>query len=114
FQTLNINVEPHYKIAKKTPVGTDQPANVVFRDRPNTTESYHKFMQMRVIHEFKESVCQVFEASYNELVIAARPMKTFEFPDGFNTSFGVQRFDVPEILFNPLKFITQILITHLT
>ncbi|CAG8472502.1 4464_t:CDS:2 [Cetraspora pellucida] len=107
FQKLDINVVPHYLIAKKTVVEADQPANVVFRDRPNTTESYHKYMQMRVIHEFKESVCQVFESTYNELVIAARPMKSFEFPDGFNTSFGVQRFDVPEILFNPPKFIIQ-------
>ncbi|CAG8728766.1 14506_t:CDS:2, partial [Gigaspora margarita] len=75
FQKLNINVEPHYLIAKKTVVEADQPAIVVYRDRPNTTESYHKYMQM--------------------------------FPDGFNTSFGVQRFDVPEILFNPPKFIMQ-------
>ncbi|CAG8478613.1 12920_t:CDS:2 [Acaulospora morrowiae] len=107
FQSSGIDVIPHYMIAKKSLVDPDKPSNKVLRDRPNTTDSYHKFMQMRVIHDFKESVCQVFETSYDELVISARPMKTFEFPDGFNTSFGPQRFNIPEILFSPQRFLTQ-------
>ncbi|CAG8612262.1 7118_t:CDS:2, partial [Diversispora eburnea] len=102
-----ISVIPHYLIAKKFVVDADKPSNTILRDRPNTTESYHKFMQMRVLHEFKESVCQVFETTYDELVISARPMKTFEFPDGYNTSFGPLRFNVPETLFSPQKFLSQ-------
>ncbi|CAG8751397.1 11355_t:CDS:2, partial [Funneliformis mosseae] len=38
--------------------------------------------------------------------ISTRPMKYFEFPDGFNTSIGALRFSIPEILFDP-KFIPQ-------
>jgi hypothetical protein len=34
-------------------------------------------------------------------------MKYFEFPDGFNTSIGALRFDIPEILFDP-RFITPV------
>ena len=29
------------------------------------------------------------------------PAKIFEFPTGYNTSFGVDRYRIPEILFNP-------------
>jgi hypothetical protein len=46
LQRLEINVAPHYMIAKKTVVDPDQPANVEYRERPNTTNSYHKYMQM--------------------------------------------------------------------
>ncbi|RGB32895.1 actin family [Rhizophagus diaphanus] len=105
-QKFDINVVPHYMIAKKTSVDPDQPANVEFKERPNTTASYHKFMQMRIMQEFKESVCQVSEVTYNHSSINTRPMKYFEFPDGFNTSNGSLRFSVPEILFDP-RFITQ-------
>ncbi|CAI2164609.1 1702_t:CDS:10 [Funneliformis geosporum] len=100
------NVVPHYKIAKKTSVDPDQPANFIPKERPNTTKSYHKYMQMRVMQEFKESVCQVSEVTYNHQSINTRPMKYFEFPDGFNTSIGALRFNIPEILFDP-KFIPQ-------
>ena len=39
-------IVPYYLIAKKTSVEPDQPANYVPRERPNTTKSYHKYMQM--------------------------------------------------------------------
>ncbi len=34
-------------------------------------------------------------------IASARGSKTFEFPDGYNDSFGIERFRGPEILFNP-------------
>jgi len=40
------DVVPHYLIAKKTSVDPDQPANFIPKERPNTTKSYHKYMQM--------------------------------------------------------------------
>lgn len=30
-----------------------------------------------------------------------RPQKPFEFPDGYNNSFGAERYRVPEIMYNP-------------
>jgi len=58
------------------------------------------------MQEFKESVCQISEVTYNHQSISTRPMKYFEFPDGFNTSIGALRFNIPEILFDP-RFIPQ-------
>jgi hypothetical protein len=33
--------------------------------------------------------------------MSQRPQKPFEFPDGYNNSFGAERYRVPEIMFNP-------------
>lgn len=65
FKASDVEVTPQYLIAKKSPVIVGQKPNVVLRDRP-ATPSFHKMMQMRVLHDFKESVCQVAESTYNE------------------------------------------------
>jgi actin-related protein len=65
FKANDVEVTPQYLIAKKSPVVVGQKPNVVLRDRP-ATPSFHKMMQMRVLHDFKESVCQVAESTYNE------------------------------------------------
>ncbi|KAI7822146.1 actin family, partial [Gamsiella multidivaricata] len=104
FQATNVDVVPQYLVAKKSPVGPGHKANVVLRDRP-ATASFHKMMQMRVIHDYKESVCQVSESTYNEQNILARPQKPYELPDGYNLNFGADRFKIPEIMFNPKDFL---------
>lgn len=35
---------------------------------------------------------------------AARPSRAFEFPDGYNDVFGIERFRAPEVLFTPQLF----------
>ncbi|RCH77558.1 NuA4 histone acetyltransferase subunit, partial [Rhizopus stolonifer] len=34
-------------------------------------------------------------------VMTQRPQKPFEFPDGYNNTFGSERYRIPEIMFNP-------------
>ena len=34
-----------------------------------------------------------------------RPKKDYEFPDGLSYSFGKERLEIPEILFNPERVI---------
>ena len=41
-------------------------------------------------------------------VIVGRPMKPFEFPDGYNASFGIERYRATEVLFNPAEFAFQV------
>jgi len=65
FQSNGIDVVPQYLVAKKSPVEVGQKPIVTLRDRP-ATPSFHKMMQMRVIHDYKESVCQVAESTFNE------------------------------------------------
>ncbi|KAI9013356.1 actin family [Phycomyces nitens] len=102
---LHLQVTPQYKIANKRPVESGQPPQVELRDRPNTTESFNDYQTSRVILEYKESVCQVSEMAYDEGIIASRPQKPFEFPDGYNNSFGMERYKLPEILYQPREFI---------
>ncbi|KAI8372732.1 actin family [Radiomyces spectabilis] len=99
------DVTPHYKIASKKHVDSGQAPEVQLRDRPGTTQSYHDYQVSRVIHEYKESVCQVSEVSFDEGIVASRPQKPFEFPDGYNNSFGVERYRLPEILYQPKNFV---------
>ncbi|CEI88339.1 hypothetical protein RMCBS344292_02730 [Rhizopus microsporus] len=98
---LRMNITPLYKIAKKKPVGAGEQPQVELRERPNTTKSFEDYHISRIIHEYKESVSQVSEIPFDERLMAQRPQRPFEFPDGYNTTFGVERYRVPEIMFNP-------------
>ncbi|KAJ1652168.1 NuA4 histone acetyltransferase subunit [Dispira simplex] len=98
---------PRYQVASKKPVELGQPADAVLRNRPDTHPSYHHRMQLQTLHEYKETVCQVSEFPYQEDALAARPQKPFEFPDGFNVQVGIERYRLPEILFQPQEFIAD-------
>lgn len=66
--------------------------------------SFRSFQAHRVLEDFKESVVQVAEAApANELDVAMRPPKYYEFPTGFNRNYGFDRFRLGEILFQPGK-----------
>ncbi|KAG0165440.1 Actin-like 6A [Apophysomyces sp. BC1034] len=101
---LHLDVTPQYKIASKTVVESGQSAQVQLHDRP-ATESFNDYQISRVLHEYKESVCQVSEVTFDEGIMASRPQKPFEFPDGYNNSFGVERYKLPETLYQPRAFL---------
>lgn len=42
LREMGITVTPQYLVAKKSAVDAGQPAQFEMRDRPNTTESYHR------------------------------------------------------------------------
>ncbi|KAJ1928245.1 NuA4 histone acetyltransferase subunit [Tieghemiomyces parasiticus] len=99
-------VVPRYQVAQKRAVEAGQPADVDLRvlDGP-TDPSYHHRMQLQAVHEYKELVCQVSETTFNADALRARPPRAYEFPDGYNLQVGIARFEVPEILFQPERFI---------
>ena len=86
------------------------------------------FLQ-RAVNDWKETVCQVSDYAYDEKwdssslanlhglwltrnlspsVAANRPQKSYEFPNGYNNPFGKERFEVPEALFNPKRFLPNV------
>ncbi|KAI8974285.1 actin family [Pilobolus umbonatus] len=97
---LHLAVTPLYKIASRRPVLAGASPQVQLRNRPNTTSSFNDYQVSKVIHEFKESVSQVSEIPYDEQIMSQRPQKPFEFPDGYNSLFGAERYRTPEIMFN--------------
>ncbi|KDN53088.1 Actin/actin-like protein [Tilletiaria anomala UBC 951] len=94
---------PHYLIQSKVPVEPGRPPQVKLReDRlKGSTESFRMYHTLKVLNDFKEACAQVMEIPWDESHALQRPSKTYEFPDGYNDSFGVERLRGPEILFNP-------------
>ncbi|KAJ3410209.1 hypothetical protein CcCBS67573_g00909 [Chytriomyces confervae] len=102
LEANNIPVVPHYMVKKKLPVDAGHGSNPENRPPvPGTTKSFHDFATHRVLTEFKETVCQISEYNFHQQSLAMKPVKPFEFPDGYNCSFGLERFRIPEMLFNP-------------
>ncbi|KAJ3415775.1 Actin-like 6A [Chytridiales sp. JEL 0842] len=101
LKSLGVDIVPHYKVTRKTAVDAGSPSAAVLAECPNTHPSFHAAGVERVLSEFKETICNVAEHGYSEPHLASRPAKAFEFPDGYNNSFGIERFRIPEIMFNP-------------
>ena len=99
---------PHYMIASKTPVDAGAPPQAVYRKyEKEPSESFRALEEERVLTEFKESVVQVWSGpgrlnsmnttGSNNLDFArSQPGRVFEFPDGANQMWGVERFTVAE------------------
>jgi hypothetical protein len=104
---------PHFMIKSKSPVDAGQPSLATYRKfEVPPTDSFRAFQEERVLHEFKESVVELWpgpgklsagngQGQTNEDVAARNsPGKTFEMPDGWNQVFGVERFKVGEALYD--------------
>ncbi|MBW0509451.1 hypothetical protein O181_049166 [Austropuccinia psidii MF-1] len=119
---------PHYLVASKPPPPTQSPSNPLAPDNDTamppaadnvpagvilredrtpgtqgspTTFSFDKYQKMRIMHELKESVCEVFPKSWDEEAVSSMPSRTFEFPTGQLKQFDRNRFSIPEVFFNP-------------
>ncbi|WBW73646.1 SWI/SNF and RSC complex subunit Arp42 [Schizosaccharomyces osmophilus] len=109
FSKMNINAVPHYQVARKSIViESSRPGNAeevkpaVFYDPiDGLTDSYKEFKNKRIVEEWKESVLETLETPFDEFKASTKNPKHFEFPDGSNYQFGVDRFRVGEILLNP-------------
>ncbi|TPX59709.1 hypothetical protein PhCBS80983_g02298 [Powellomyces hirtus] len=101
LKARGISVTPQYLVSNKAAVDAGQPAKFDLRERPNTSPSYHNLAVERAIDEFKETVCHVSEFAFDENALQQRPIKNYEFPDGYNNAFAIERFKITESLFTP-------------
>ena len=90
-----------YQIASKeearqgeVPIWTKRP------NLPEVTKSWQNYMTKQVIQDFQTSVLQVSDVAYDEESIAIIPHLGYEFPNGYNNEYGVERFKIPEALFD--------------
>ncbi|KAJ5585367.1 Actin-related protein 4 [Penicillium hispanicum] len=109
-----ITVTPHYLISSKTAVEAGQSPQAkykTFAADKAPDASYRALLEERTLSEFKECVVQVWPGPNklgatgpngvaNEEVARTSPGRPFEFPDGYNQIFGVDRFRVVESLFD--------------
>lgn len=56
-----------------------------------------------VIGDIKESICRVNEVPFVEEENLNMPVQSYELPDGSSIDIGVDRFKIPEILFNSVR-----------
>ncbi|KAK9459862.1 actin family [Lipomyces oligophaga] len=104
FRTKEIELTPHFMVSRKQPVEPGQPAQATLRVFDNITPSFIEFERGRILNEFKESTSQVLDLPYTEAGASTRPVRSFEFPDGYNLVFGNERFTTTEPLFQPQLF----------
>ncbi len=108
---------PHYLVESKTPVEAGAPANAVYRKfKVPPSDSFRRLQEDRVLGQFKESIVQVWDAPGRmkdpgagktvEEVTRTLPGRSFEMPDGWNQSFGVERFKVAEGIFDASMALT--------
>ncbi|KAM6495565.1 actin-related protein Arp4p [Amanita muscaria] len=96
-----VDLIPRQLIANKAPVEPNAlPRFTVREDRlPGTTNSWRMWAERREVDEWIQSVAGVLEQGWNDQAAASRPLKQYEFPAGFNTAFGHERFQVGEQFF---------------
>ncbi|TPX34191.1 hypothetical protein SmJEL517_g03056 [Synchytrium microbalum] len=95
-------VEPQYLVYQKQPVDANAAPIYTRRDRAGTTQSWHRQATLRAVNDFKETVCIAWDKEpYNEPYALTKGAKSYEFPTGFNRSFGIERTKIMETLFDP-------------
>lgn len=92
------------QIAHKNAVDLAQPSSFEPRQLDAITDSFIRYHQALVLDDFKESVVQVSEVPFNANDLSRRPPKFYEFPDGYNRNFTVERFRLGEQVFHPAQF----------
>jgi actin-related protein 4 len=124
-QQPQVPLVPHFMVKSKSQVDAGQPSQATYRrfDIP-PTDSFRAFQEDRVLHEFKESVVEIWPGpgklssaagqnqTNEDIASKTSPVKTFEMPDGWNQVFGVERFKVAEGLFDEKGAYTVCCIAH--
>lgn len=116
-----LQLRPYYSILSKSAVDAGAVPSFTLRQfshRPKPT--FHGLQEERLLTEFKESCVQIWnpllnserslEASIGFIKAQTSPAVTdrpFEFPDGGNNVFGIERFRVAEALFDPKSAYTD-------
>lgn len=94
------------EVLSKDPVALGAPPAAVISKEVEAaaTASYIAFHQSAILDDIKESIVQVAENAFSERDLAMRPPKFYEFSDGFNKNFGLERFRIGEYLLDPAHF----------
>ena len=102
FKSSDVELVPLYCVGSKEQVVEGAPP--VWKKKTNigkTTCSYHDFMVKDLIQDFTAGVLQVnTDVCYDKESISQMPRVSYDFPNGYNASFGEERFRIPEGLFD--------------
>jgi len=96
-----IQLFSHQLILNKSPVEAATPPRFTVREErfSKTTPSLASYYENREVEEWIQSVAGVLDQGWNDQAAAQRAPRHYEFPTGFNTYFGPERFQVGELFF---------------
>ncbi|CAB3981102.1 actin 6A [Paramuricea clavata] len=101
LEEKNCEVVPPYLIASKEAVKDGDPPIFTKKNFSNITKSYHNYMTKQIVQDFQASTLQVSDGPFDDSLFGSIPTIHYEFPNGYNYSFGVERFRLCEGLFDP-------------
>jgi len=97
-----VEVIPPYMIKDKQEVNEGQKAKWTKKSNlPEVTESWHDYQVREVVRDYQHSVLQVHDQPYSEETVGSIPQVMYEFPNGYNDDYGMERFKIAEALFDP-------------
>lgn len=111
FAGIGAPLTPHFMIKSKSPVDANAPSAATYHTFATPpTASYRALEEERVLTAFKESLCTTWPGpnrlesptgapggATNYDHVKTLPPKPFEFPCGWNSVFGGERFKVVEV-----------------
>lgn len=97
FNERQVEVLSHFSVKKKGQPETGKDA--VLNSPTGLTNSFLQAERTRIVEEFKESMLQVYETTYDESAAEQRPSRKFEFATGRQEVFKGERFRISEALF---------------
>ncbi|XP_072163100.1 actin-like protein 6B [Diadema setosum] len=100
FDDEKIEIVPSYMIASKETVKENAPPNFKKKELPNVTRSWQNYMAKQLIQDFQAATLQVSDTPYEEEAAEQMPTEIYEFPNGYHREFGVERYRIPETLFD--------------
>ena len=106
LQESGLEIIPPYMIKEKKEVPEGQKAQWTKKSvLPEVTKSWHDYQVREVVRDFQQEVLQVHDAPYQEEIVGQIPGVPHEFPNGYNSEYGTERFKIAESLFEPGRVI---------
>ncbi|EEH55496.1 actin superfamily [Micromonas pusilla CCMP1545] len=93
-------VRPRYEF-KRAPKGDGESFTISDVKCPKTSAGYRLFKQREIAADLKETVFRLSDQTFSEEDNQNIPAVSYELPDGNVIDIGVERFKIPELLFQP-------------
>eukprot|EP00741_Cyanophora_paradoxa_P017293 tig00020961_g16703.t1 len=94
-------IRPPYSFVKKAKGDLFEVKDVEAEKIAKTTASYRSFVLQNTARDAKESICRVAEAAFAPAENVNLPGLQFELPEGRSVEIALDRFLVPELMFQP-------------
>ena len=98
---LRVDLTPQYMVKTKEGVDLEQPPKYTKKTNlPQVTASFHNWKTRSIVEDFKQ-ILAVSDSALAELNPDSLDSREYEFPTGYHSLFGIERYHIPELLFDP-------------